>query len=76
MRPDLSYDPEADAVFLRLSKDAPIESEEVAPGVTLDFDAQGRVVALEILPASKVLAPGDWSKAPSPGEGRTRHAAE
>jgi uncharacterized protein YuzE len=76
MRSDLTYDPEADAVFVRLSQDAPVESEEVSPGVTLDFDALGRVVALEILPASKVLAPGAWSKAPMPGVGGARHAAE
>jgi uncharacterized protein YuzE len=34
-----------------------IESEEVAPGIVLDFDAEGRVLAIEFLPASKVLAP-------------------
>ena len=76
MRPDLTYDPEADAVFMRLSQVSPVESEEVSPGVTLDFDADGRVVAVEILPASKVLAPGAWSKAPLPGASGTRHAAE
>ena len=76
MRPDLTYDPEADAVFLRLGDGAPTESEELSPGVTADFDAEGRIVALEVLPASKLLAPGGWSKAPAPGSSASRHAAE
>jgi uncharacterized protein YuzE len=76
MRPELTYDPKADAVFVRLADGAPKESEEVSPGITLDFDAAGRVAAMEVLPASKVLAPGAWSKAPGPGAARTRHAAE
>lgn len=78
MRPDVTYDPDADAVFVRLGDGAPFESEEVSPGVVLDFDEAGRVVAIEVLPASKVLAPGAWSTAPLPGAGTGRgiHAAE
>jgi uncharacterized protein YuzE len=76
MRPELTFDPEADAVFVRLSDAPPTGSEEVSPGVTLDFDAEGRVVALEFLPASTLLAPGDWSNAPLPGTRGARHAAE
>ena len=76
MRPDLTYDPEADAVFVRLGDGAPTESEELSPGLTADFDAEGRIVALEVLPASKLLAPGSWSKAPAPGSAGARHAAE
>jgi hypothetical protein len=30
-------------------------------------DAEGRVIGIEILAASKVLAPGDWQKAGWPG---------
>jgi uncharacterized protein YuzE len=45
----LTYDPDADALTLRLS-DASIESsEEVAPNIILDFDAEGRVVGIEVL---------------------------
>lgn len=44
----LHYDPNVDTAYLRLT-DAPIlESEEAAPGVVLDFDATGEVVAIEI----------------------------
>ena len=76
MRPELTYDPEADAVFVRLADGTPHESAEVAPGVTLDYDAEGRIVAMEVLPASKLLAAGAWSKAPLPGTNSARHAAE
>ena len=45
----MTYDPDADALMLRLSDTAVAESEEVAPNVVLDFDAEGRVVGIEVL---------------------------
>lgn len=52
------YDPDVDALTIRLT-DTPIDSsQEVAPNVVLDFDAEGRVVGLEILHASRTAAPG------------------
>ena len=43
----------ADAVYVNLT-DRPIkESEEVADGIIVDYDEQGRIVGLEILDASK-----------------------
>ncbi|KNY19481.1 DUF2283 domain-containing protein [Methylobacterium sp. ARG-1] len=52
------YDSEADALYLRLA-DAPVtESEEVRPGIVLDFDAAGGVVAIEILDTKDHLAAG------------------
>jgi uncharacterized protein YuzE len=43
----------ADAVYLNLT-DRPIEgSEEVADGIVVDCDAQGRIVGVEILDALK-----------------------
>jgi len=45
----LTYDPDADALTLRVT-DASVESsEEVAPNVILDFDTEGRVVGVEML---------------------------
>jgi uncharacterized protein YuzE len=53
----LKVDREADALYLRLD-DSPItESEEVSPGVVLDFNAQNQVVGVEMLNLSK-RAPG------------------
>ena len=73
--PDMTYDPEADAAYIYLGDGPIIESEEVAPGIVLDYDAEDRVVGIEVLGASKVLAPGDWSKARLPGP-RVVEAAE
>jgi uncharacterized protein YuzE len=51
------YDRGADALYIRLN-DAPIiESEEVRPGVVLDFDDNDRVVGVEVMHAGKVMSP-------------------
>lgn len=51
------YDPEVDVLSILLS-DTPVEeSDEDKPGVILDYDKAGNVVAIEILDASK--RPGD-----------------
>ena len=46
-----SYDPEADALFVWLVPEGvkSAGTEEVAPGVMLDFDAVGRVIGIEVL---------------------------
>jgi uncharacterized protein YuzE len=51
----LTYDPEADILYLRLREAVIEESEEVAPNVVLDLDAGGRAVGIEIGAASKQL---------------------
>jgi uncharacterized protein YuzE len=53
-----SYDAEADALYVRFAEVSIVNSEEVADGVVLDFDAEGRIVAIELLDASKHLAAG------------------
>jgi uncharacterized protein YuzE len=52
------YDPETDALYLRFAETPVSGSEEVPPGVVFDFDAEGRIVAGEILDASEHLASG------------------
>jgi uncharacterized protein YuzE len=54
----MSYDQDADAVYVRFSDAPMIESEEVSDGVVLDFDADGRIVAIELIDASKHVAAG------------------
>ncbi|MCH7527883.1 MAG: DUF2283 domain-containing protein [Planctomycetes bacterium] len=49
----LYYDPDVDALYLRLADVTVADSEEVRPGVILDFDDQDRVVAVEILNVKK-----------------------
>jgi len=53
----LKIDREADALYLRLDDSPILESEEVSPGVVLDFNAQNQVVGVEMLNLSK-RAPG------------------
>jgi uncharacterized protein YuzE len=43
----------ADAVYVNLTDRAIEGSEEVADGIVVDYDAEGRIVGVEILDASK-----------------------
>jgi uncharacterized protein YuzE len=52
------YDAEADALYVRFADASVVESEEVADGVVLDYDADGRIVAIELLDASRHVAAG------------------
>ena len=49
----LTVDPEADALYLRLNDAQIADSEQVASGVILDYDAQDNVVGVEMLHLSK-----------------------
>ncbi len=49
------FDQEADALYIRLDDAPVIESEEVGPGIVLDFDAENRVVGIEMLNAQRRL---------------------
>jgi uncharacterized protein YuzE len=46
-------DHKADAVYLNLTDHEIVDSEEVADGIVVDYDAEGRIVGLEILDASR-----------------------
>ena len=49
----LKVDHEADALYVRLDDSRIVESEEVSPGVVLDYNEQEQVVGVEILGISK-----------------------
>ena len=53
----LKIDKENDTLYFRLDEASIIESEEVQPGVILDFDKDGRMVGIEILGLSARAAP-------------------
>jgi len=46
-----------DALYFELDDAEIVESEEVQPGVILDFDKDGRLVGIEILDLSSRLTP-------------------
>ena len=45
----LKVDEKADALYFRLDESNIVESEEVSPGVVLDFNDKNKVVGIEIL---------------------------
>ncbi len=53
----LKIDRENDALYLRIDESAVVESEEVYPGVILDFNADNQVVGVEILNLSARVTP-------------------
>lgn len=52
----ISYDENADALYIRLKETAYYESDEVKEGVLLDYDDKGNVIGVEILDASEYLS--------------------
>jgi uncharacterized protein YuzE len=52
------YDAESDALYVRFADSPVVKSEEVADGVVLDFDGDGKVAGFEFLEARKHIAAG------------------
>ena len=48
------YYPETDSLYIDLSEKPSAESQEVAPGVVLDYDVEGNLVGIDIDHASKI----------------------
>jgi uncharacterized protein YuzE len=46
------YDEQTDALYIRLDDSRIIDSEEVKPGIVLDFNAESQVVGIEVLRVS------------------------
>lgn len=63
MSPTVKYDAEANAAYIRLSPEPVEESEEVSDGIVLDYDADGRIVGMEIMDARAHLSPELLTKA-------------
>lgn len=51
------YDKKKDALYMRFSENPYRESDEVDTGVIFDYDQDGEVIGIEILDASKKIAP-------------------
>jgi uncharacterized protein YuzE len=45
----ITYDPEADALYIELRTQKHHDSVEVKDGVTIDLDAKGQIIGLEVL---------------------------
>lgn len=55
----MHYDEKADALYLRLDDSEIIDSEEVQPGIVLDFNASRQVVGIEVLDLKRRVPDAD-----------------
>lgn len=72
------YDRAADAAYVYLQEireGQAVQQREVDPGIVADFDAEGRLLGLEVLEASRRLAPEVLASAEDGAAGPTRHAS-
>lgn len=51
----IEYDKEVDALYIRLRNVEPKDTMDIEEGVTVDLDAKGHIVGIEILDASERL---------------------
>ena len=49
------YYPDTDMLYIQLAAGVSTESEEVAPGIVLDFDKRNQVIGIEIEDASTFI---------------------
>jgi uncharacterized protein YuzE len=53
----ITYDPEADALYIELRRVQAHDSTDIEEGVTADLDENGHIIGLEVLDASERLTP-------------------
>ena len=49
----LNYDPATDSLYIHLTESPSVDSDEVADGVVLDYDAAGALVGIDVQHASQ-----------------------
>ena len=49
---ELNYYPETDSLYINLSEQSSVESQEISEGIVLDYNAEGRLVGIDIDNAS------------------------
>jgi uncharacterized protein YuzE len=57
MTPTIKYRPEDNAAYIRLSQEKIADSAEVSPDIVFDYDAESRIVGIEVLDARAHLSP-------------------
>lgn len=57
----LHLDRDADALYLRLDDSKIVDSEEVSPGVVLDYNQSGEVIGVELLHLSSRTSQVNWT---------------
>jgi uncharacterized protein YuzE len=51
----ISYYPDTDSMYIDLSLEKSVESDEVSPGIVLDYDSNGNLTGIDIDNASRKL---------------------
>lgn len=64
----LNYYPETDSLYIDLSERTSTESKEISEGVVLDYDANGKLVGIDIDNASNKVALEKLTLSKLPGE--------
>lgn len=49
------YHKDSDMLYIKLASGVSVESDEVSPGVVLDYDENNRVIGMEVEDASKFI---------------------
>lgn len=55
-KPKIFYDKKVDALWFRIKRGPQADAEEIAPGMTIEYNDKGEIIGLEILNASTILA--------------------
>jgi len=58
----LEFDPAADTAYFEIAPAEVETTREIEPGIVADYDAEGRLVAIEILSVSKRARPPSLDK--------------
>ena len=51
----LNYYPETNSLYINLSEQPSVESQEISEGILLDYDAEGQLVGIDIDNASNKI---------------------
>jgi uncharacterized protein YuzE len=49
----IEYDKQVDALYIRIQEKDVARTQEISEGVNVDFDAEGRLIGLEVLGAAE-----------------------
>jgi len=52
----ISYYPETDSMYIDLSAKESVDSQEVSPGIVLDYDSEGNLTGIDIDNASTKMS--------------------
>ena len=67
----LTYHPDTDSLYIDLSERPGVDSQEMSEGVVLDYDAQGKLVGIDIDNASNKVVLNELTLSKLPAEIQT-----